>query len=158
MHEWGIYPGTGWIEEAPRARKRIINVPLEARAGEHTYARVIDEVVRPVFESFRPELVLVSAGFDGHWRDPITSLGLSTAAFFTISQKLRVLAQEHCGGRIVFVLEGGYDPANVANGAAAVFAALAGSEAAPDVQDACPHADPDHDARIQEIRLWHGFE
>ena len=66
-------------------------------------------------------MIFVSAGFDAHWNDPITSLGLSTAGFYMLSKKLAGLAEEHCSGKIVFVLEGGYDPLNVANGAAAVF-------------------------------------
>jgi acetoin utilization deacetylase AcuC-like enzyme len=157
-HQWGIYPGTGWIEEAPHAKKRIINVPLHGGAGDPTYARVMDQIVRPAVEAFRPQMLFVSAGFDAHWRDPITSLGLSTAGYFSISSLLVALAQEHCGGKIVFALEGGYDPQNVANGAAAVFAALAGESSVPDAYDACPHPDPDHESRIQEIRRWHGFE
>jgi len=81
----------------------------------------------PFAHSFQPDLILVSAGFDAHWNDPITTLGLSTAGFYSLSKRLVDLAEEHCNGRIVFVLEGGYDPANLANGAAAVFAALTGS-------------------------------
>jgi acetoin utilization deacetylase AcuC-like enzyme len=80
-HQWGIYPGTGWLEDAPEARARIVNVPLSARAGDRTYARVADEIIHPFLRRFQPELVLVSAGFDAHWSDPITSLGLSSAGF-----------------------------------------------------------------------------
>ena len=156
-HQWGIYPGSGWIEDAPHARKRIINVPLHARAGDQTYARLMDEIVKPAIESFHPQMLFVSAGFDAHWNDPITSLGLSTAGYFAISKKLVELAGEHCGGKIIFVLEGGYDPQNVANGAAAIFAALAGKESAPAANDPSPYPDPDHASRLQEIRKWHEF-
>ena len=126
-HQWGIYPGTGWFEEAPHARKRIVNVPLPDGAGDVTFRRIADEIFAPFIHSFKPELILVSAGFDAHWSDPMTSLGLSTAGFYMLSKKLVDLAEEHCNGKIVFVLEGGYDPAGVANGAAAVFSALTGS-------------------------------
>jgi len=157
MHQWGIYPGTGWIEDASQAKRRIINVPLGAGAGDVSYGRVMDEIVKPAVEAFRPQMLFVSAGFDAHWSDPITSLGLSTAGYFAMSQKLVGLAEEHCSGKIVFVLEGGYDPQNVVNGATAVFAALAGESSGPDVHDPCPRADPDHEARIREVRSWHGF-
>jgi len=156
-HQWGIYPDTGWIEDAPRAKKRIVNVPLPAYSGNETYLRITDEIIRPVVESFKPEMLFVSAGFDGHWNDPITSLGLSSAGFFEISKKLVGLASEHCEGRIVFVLEGGYDPVNVSNGAEAVFLALEGSEAGFDAGDANPHREPDVDSRLEEIRKWHNI-
>jgi acetoin utilization deacetylase AcuC-like enzyme len=156
-HQWGIYPGTGWFEEAPHARKRVVNVPLPAGSGDQTYARVMDELIVPFVESFKPEMMLVSAGFDAHWSDPITSLGLSTAGYFTLSRRLVGLAARQCGGRIVFVLEGGYDPDNVANGAAAVFAALGGAESMKGADDASPYPEPDAEARIRQIRKWHGF-
>jgi acetoin utilization deacetylase AcuC-like enzyme len=156
-HQWGIYPGTGWFEEAPHAKKRIVNVPLATGAGDVTYRRIADEIFTPFIRSFKPELILISAGFDAHWNDPITSLGLSTAGFHMLSKKLVDLAEEHCNGKIVFVLEGGYDPANVANGAAAVFSALKGSPTGPDANDPSPYPEPDASKRIDEINKWHGF-
>jgi acetoin utilization deacetylase AcuC-like enzyme len=156
-HQWGIYPGTGWIEDAPHARKRLVNVPLNAGAGNQTYARVADEIFKPVVESFRPEMLLVSVGFDAHWSDPITTLGLSTSGFYTISKKIVELAEGTCGGKIVFVLEGGYDPNNVANGAAAVFSALTNSKSREEANDPSPYPDPDHESRISEIRKWHNL-
>lgn len=156
-HQWGIYPGTGWITDAPEAKKRIANVPLHAFAGDATFPRIADEIFKPMVQSFRPGMLLISAGFDSHWNDPITNLGLSTQGFYEISKKLVDLAEEYCGGRIVFVLEGGYDPENVANGAASVFSALTGSRSANEANDPSPYQDPDHESRIDEIRKWHGF-
>jgi len=155
-HQWGIYPGTGWYEEAPHAKKRIVNVPLPAGSGDKTYQRIADEIFAPFIESFKPELILVSAGFDAHWNDPITSLGLSTTGYYMLSKKLVDLAEEHCGGKIVFVLEGGYDPMNVANGSAAIFAALNGDPFTGPGDDA-PHKEPDASQRIEQVRQWHGF-
>ncbi len=156
-HQWGIYPGTGWITDAPNAKKRIANVPLHAFAGDATFARIADSIFKPMVDAFRPGLLLVSAGFDSHWNDPITSLGLSTQGFYEVSKKLVDIAEEYCGGRIVFVLEGGYDPENVANGAASVFGALTGSRSGKEANDPSPYQDPDHESRIAEIRKWHGF-
>lgn len=155
-HQWGIYPGTGWYEEAPHAKKRIVNVPLPAGSGDKIYEQVADEIFLPFIESFKPELILVSAGFDAHWNDPITSLGLSTAGYFMLSKKLVDLAEEHCGGKIVFVLEGGYDPMNVANGSAAVFSALTGNDFI-DPGDVNPHKEPDVSELIEQVRMRHGF-
>jgi acetoin utilization deacetylase AcuC-like enzyme len=156
-HQWGIYPGTGWINDAPQAKGRLVNMPLHSFAGDEVFARVADEIFKPIVESFRPQMLFISAGFDAHWNDPLTSLGLSTRGFFNISKKLVQLAEEHCKDRIVFVLEGGYDPYNVANGAAAVFDALTNSTLSKDAHDPSPHQEPDHESRISEICKWHGM-
>jgi acetoin utilization deacetylase AcuC-like enzyme len=155
-HQWGIYPGTGWIDDAPHARKRIVNVPLPARAGDRVYEQVADRIFVPFVESFRPQMIFVSVGFDAHWNDPITMLGLSSAGYLTLAKKVRTLAEKYCSGRIVFVLEGGYDPANVANGAEAVFIAATGTGILA-ANDPNPHPEPDCDSRIEEIRKWHGL-
>ena len=74
-----------------------------------------------------------------------------------MSKKLVELAEEYCSGRIVFVLEGGYDLQNVAHGAAAVFDALTSCPLKYEAHDPSPYADPDHEARIHEILIWHGI-
>jgi acetoin utilization deacetylase AcuC-like enzyme len=156
-HQWGIYPGSGWIEDAPHAKGRLVNVPLQAYAGDATFARIADAIFQPVVEKFRPQMLFVSVGFDAHWNDPITSLGLSTQGYYNIAKKLVDLAEEYCSGKIVFVLEGGYDPRNVAHGAAAVFGALTRSGLRVEADDPSPHPDPDHESRIREILKWNGI-
>jgi len=155
-HQWGIYPGTGWIEDAPHAKRRIVNVPLPAYAGDKVYERVANEIFIPFVESFKPQMIFISVGFDAHWNDPITTLGLSMAGYFTLAKKVMALAEEHCDGRIVFVLEGGYDPMNVANGVETVFIAVTG-KGEPDADDLSPHKEPNCESSIAEIRNWHGF-
>lgn len=154
-HQWGIYPGTGGLSDAPAARKRILNVPLPAFSGDACFARIAEVVMRPALAAFRPQLLLVSVGFDAHWNDPITSLGLSTRGFFQVSNSLVEMASEFCQGRVVFVLEGGYDPQNVANGGEAVFRALTGSKEAPSVSDPSPHPEPDIESLLEEVRQVH---
>ncbi len=156
VHQWGIYPGTGWISDAPHAKKRIVNVPLPAYAGDRVYEQVADRIFEPFVEAFQPQMIFVSVGFDAHWNDPITTLGLSTRGYLTLAQKVVALAEEFCGGKIVFVLEGGYEPLNVANGAEAVFVALTG-KGASETRDPSPHAEPDCESRIEEVRKRHGF-
>lgn len=156
-HQWGIYPGTGWLEEAPHARKRIVNVPLLARAGDKVYEQVAELIFKPFVESFKPQLIFISVGFDAHWNDPITMLGLSSAGYFTLAQKVVALADEYCSGKIVFVLEGGYDPLNVANGAGGVFDALSRRGPGHDADDPNPYREPDCEPRIEEVRKLHGF-
>lgn len=156
-HQYGIYPGTGAVGDAPHAKGRIVNVPLPAYAGNQAFNLIADEIIQPMVESFRPEMIFVSAGFDAHWSDPLTALGLSTVGFFDISQRLVKLAEEHCDGKIVFVLEGGYDPTNVANGVEAVFSAMAGSGAKFDAGDASPHPEPEVESILNEVRQRHEF-
>lgn len=156
-HQWGIYPGTGWVDDAPHATGRLINVPLHSRAGDKTFARIHDVIFEPAVKKFKPQMLFVSAGFDAHWNDPLTSLGVSTQGFFDMSKKLVQLAKEHCSGRVVFVLEGGYDPQNVAHGVDAVFGALTDSPLKFEAQDPSPHKEPDHESRIAEIVKWHNL-
>jgi len=155
-HQWGIYPGTGWIEDAPHARKRIVNVPLPAYAGDKVYEQVADRIFAPFVQSFKPQMIFISVGFDAHWNDPITTLGLSTAGYLTLARKVSALAEEYCSGKIVFVLEGGYDPLNVANGAEAVFIAATG-KGSLEAADSNPREEPNCESRIDEICRWHGF-
>jgi acetoin utilization deacetylase AcuC-like enzyme len=156
QYQPGFYPGTGWIEDAAQAKKRIVNVPLPARAGDKVYEQVAEKLFVPFVESFKPQMIFISIGFDAHWNDPITMLGLSTAGYFMLAQKVIALAKEYCDGKIVFVLEGGYDPMNVANGAEAIFVALTG-KGKSDVNDPNPYEEPDCESRIEEIRKWHEF-
>ena len=155
-HQWGIYPGTGRMDDAPHAKGRIVNVPLPAYAGDACFAQILEQVIQPLVKNFSPQIILVSAGFDSHWDDPLTSLGLSSAGFHSISKRLVELAGEVCRGKIVFALEGGYSPRNVANGTAAVFAALTG-ETFSDPGDKFPRGEPNIDKMIESICAWHGF-
>ena len=152
----GFYPGTGWLTDAPHAKGRIVNVPLPARAGDKVYERAADGIFKPFVESFKPEMIFVSVGFDAHWNDPITMLGLSTQGYLMLAKKVVALAEEFCSGKIVFVLEGGYDPVNVANGAEAVFIAETG-KGKSGANDPNPHKEPDCESRIEEVRQWSGF-
>ncbi len=156
-HQWGIYPGTGWIEDAPQAKKRIVNVPLPAYAGDKVYEQVAEKIFIPLIDSFKPQMIFVSVGFDAYWSDPITTLGLSTAGYLMLAKKVMALAEKYCDGRIVFVLEGGYDPTNVLHGAEGVFAAATG-KGEVETNDPNPYQEPDCVSRIEEIRHWHGFQ
>jgi acetoin utilization deacetylase AcuC-like enzyme len=155
-HQWGIYPGTGWLTDAPHAKKRLVNVPLPANTGDKVYEQVADRIFKPFVETFKPQMLFISVGFDAHWNDPITMLGLSTQGYLTLAKKVVALAEEHCDGKIVFVLEGGYDPVNVAYGAEAVFIAMT-AKGESEARDPNPHKEPDCESRIEEIQKWHGF-
>jgi len=156
-HQWGIYPGSGWIEDAPHAKKRIVNIPFPARAGDIAYEQAAERIFRPFVESFKPQMLFISVGFDAHWIDPLTTLGLTSKGYLTLAKKVVALADEFCGGKIVFVLEGGYGPANVANGSDGIFEALTSTQSGNEANDPNPYGEPDCTSRIEEVRKWHGF-
>ena len=156
-HQAGIYPGTGAIDDAPHARGRIVNLPLPAFSGDAVFRQIADEIITPFVRGFQPEIMLVSAGFDSHWRDPLTQLGLTSRGFFELSRHLVELADEICEGKIVFVLEGGYDAESVANGAEAAFLATMGKSYASKAEDKSPYPEADIEKRIQRLHELHGF-
>jgi acetoin utilization deacetylase AcuC-like enzyme len=105
-----FYPGTGAATEIGRGAGRgtTVNVPFPRGVGDRGYRRAFEAVLVPSARAFRPELILVSVGFDAHWRDPLASAALSLTGYAVLSQILLDLADEQCSGRILFVLEGGY--------------------------------------------------
>lgn len=110
-HQSPYYPGTGALDEIGRDAGRgfTVNVPIEAGAVDADYQLVYVEIVVPILRHFEPDLVLVSAGFDAHERDPLGGMRLTTEAFSAMTMELRAVAEECCLGRIVAVTEGGYD-------------------------------------------------
>jgi acetoin utilization deacetylase AcuC-like enzyme len=155
-HQENIYPGSGTIEDAPHACGRIVNVPLPSRSGDESFAHITSRIITPFVHKFQPSLMLVSAGFDSHWDDPLTSLGLTTSGFHSLSKALVALAGEWCKGRIVFVLEGGYNPVNIAHGVDVVFAALTNSEPGDDRRRS-PYHEPEFESRVEAVRKFHDF-
>ncbi len=156
-HQEGIYPGTGDFEDEPQARGRIVNVPLPAHTGDRGYARVIEQVLLPWARALAPAVVLVSAGFDAHWRDPLTQLGLSAQGFAHWAQALVALADETAQGRLAFVLEGGYDPQAVAESGLAVWEVLHGRAAPAGALGPAPYPEPEVADRVAYARRLHGI-
>jgi acetoin utilization deacetylase AcuC-like enzyme len=109
-HQYPHYPGTGhWREIGQHPGDgTTVNVPLPAGVGDDGYKAVFLSLLWPIAERFRPQLILVSAGFDAHWSDPLASLRLSLTGYAKLVRELCRMAQELCDGRIVFALEGGY--------------------------------------------------
>src|SRR5712692_3053858 len=131
MHQFPYYPGTGAADEVGRAAGRgfTVNVPLEAGAVDENYQTVFAHIVLPVLGQFEPDLLIVSAGFDAHERDPLGGMRLTTPAFAAMTLELRGVAEKCCGGRIVAAVEGGYDLHAFAASLDAVIEALSGPPA-----------------------------
>ena len=124
-HQFPFYPGTGAADEVGQAAGAgfTVNVPLEAGAGDADYALAYSSIVRPVLAQFGPELVIVSAGFDAHDRDPLASMCVTTDGYAAIVQALHGWAG---GAGIALVTEGGYDLQALGECVEASFSALAG--------------------------------
>ena len=110
-HQYPAYPGTGGAAEMGMGEGRgyTLNVPLRLGANDALYVRVFRELLSPVVRSFRPELILVSAGFDPYIGDPLGEMKVTPEGFACMTRILLDLAEEWCGGRLVMVLEGGYN-------------------------------------------------
>lgn len=122
-HQAPLYPGTGHADEHGVAGN-IVNAPLPPFSGTAEFRRAMEVDVLPALDAFAPELLLISAGFDAHARDPLAQLQLTNADFEWATRQLVLLAERHCQGRVVSVLEGGYDPVGLAEGCAAHLEAL----------------------------------
>jgi len=118
IHQDGrtCYPGTGRVEETGRGRGDgfTLNIPLFPGCGDAEYLEAMDEKVLPRLDQFRPEFLLLSAGFDAHADDPLASMRVTDDGFSQITRRLMAVADSHCHGCVVSALEGGYDLAALA--------------------------------------------
>ena len=122
-HQSPLYPGTG----SPRERGvagNVVNVPLPAGSGSAEFRAAWGDRILPALDLFAPELLIVSAGFDAHRRDPLAGLNVETADFVWLTEELLAIADRHAQGRVVSVLEGGYDLEALAEAASAHVRAL----------------------------------
>ena len=116
-HQSPLYPGTGAANETGLGN--IVNVPLRPMSGSSQFRTGVTHRILPALEAFRPELVLISAGFDAHRRDPLAQLMLDEADYTWVTERLIELAYRHARGKLVSTLEGGYDLAALGTSAAA---------------------------------------
>jgi acetoin utilization deacetylase AcuC-like enzyme len=160
-HQYPFYPGTGdWPEigDGP-GRGSIINVPYPRGCGDEAYLVAYRDVCAPALRRFRPQFILVSAGFDAHFADPLAQMMVSVAGFYQIATLLRDLAAELCEGKIVFALEGGYDHTAISWSAQTCFDALLRRDFEPDPLGLGPGVTgPDVSGLIARIREVHGLD
>jgi len=125
-HQAPFYPGTGGRNETGEY-DTIINAPLRAGADGEVFAEALAERIFPRLRDFHPDLILISAGFDAHMRDPLGGLRLAEADFSEATKRLMDIADRKCGGRLVSLLEGGYDLEGLGKSVAAHVRALMGA-------------------------------
>jgi acetoin utilization deacetylase AcuC-like enzyme len=125
-HQYPFYPGTGGVAEVgvKEGAGFTLNVPLPAGCGDAEYLRVFRDVVIPAIERFRPQWILVSAGFDPHCQDPLAGMNVTEAGFSQMAGAMLGLAEVYCGGKIAFLLEGGYDLTALRSSVAGVLETL----------------------------------
>jgi acetoin utilization deacetylase AcuC-like enzyme len=121
-HQSPLYPGTGRASETGVGN--IVNVPLAPMAGSQQFRHGFSRAILPALDAFRPEMVLISAGFDAHRRDPLAQLLLDESDYTWVTEQLLEVARRHAGGRVVSTLEGGYDLAALGASAAAHVSVL----------------------------------
>lgn len=158
-HQAPFYPGTGHSGERGEGPGfgTTVNVPLPATTEFHVYDAVFRQVLSPIADRFQPQLILVSAGFDAHWTDPLGQMYLSTAAFAELNKVILKLADLLCEGRLVMVQEGGYNIEAMAACVATCINQLLGDDAAVDSLGPAPTKEIvlNLDVLIGELRRIH---
>lgn len=113
LHQDGrtLFPGSGFVNEigTDKGEGYTVNLAMYPGAGDSSYDRAFSQVLEPVAESYNPDFILVSVGYDGHFRDPLTHLGLTTSGFAMMNSRMKQMAISYAEGRITCFLEGGYD-------------------------------------------------
>jgi len=117
-HQMPLYPGTGQSTETGVA-DNIVNAPLDPGSGSIEFRRAMERIVLPALEAFDPDFLMISAGFDAHREDPLAGLSFDDEDYVWVTKRLKEVADRYCDGRVISVLEGGYDHAALARSAAA---------------------------------------
>ena len=158
-HQDGIYPGTGAVDEIGTGPGQgyNINVPLPAGAGDDAFERLSAEVIEPAAARFQPDLVLVSAGFDAHWLDPLAGLQVTLRGYARVTHSLIEIAHQSCAGRLALTLEGGYHLAALTGGVVTVLRTLLGEADIPDSLGQPPRPEPDVRALVARVKSIHNL-
>jgi len=155
LHQWPHYPGSGDFGEngSGAGSGATLNVPLPAGCGDAEYLAISQRLLVPAANAFRPEIVMVSSGFDAHADDPLGSMQVTRAGFAGLAELARALAETHCGGRLVGVLEGGYALSGLREGSGALLDALLADRATPP-SDSPLH--PQLERVVESVEAVHG--
>lgn len=158
-HRFPHYPGSGRVEESGTGAGKgyTINLPFPAAVGDTGYRDGFMQVVIPALQRYQPELIIVSAGMDAHWDDPLSGMGLSLTGYAALNDMLMTAARELCDGRIVFVQEGGYNLQTLSYGFLNIAYALIGDSTVSDPVGLFPGHEPDVSRLLKEIRTTHGL-
>lgn len=152
-----FYPGSGAAHEIGRGDGlgTTLNVPFGARAGDEAYATAIEEIIEPAISRFEPDMILVSAGFDAHWQDPLAAAALSLEGYATMSRAIIEIANRLCAGRVLFVLEGGYHFQALSHGVLNVIYGLIDKDSVSDPLGRSPYSSPNVTKLLAQLKRLH---
>lgn len=159
-HQSPLYPGTGHLNEIGHGEGRgtTINIPVPPETGDSAFQTITDQITLPALTRFEPQLILISAGFDAHWRDPLANLQVSLTTFAKLSQQLIATAKTLCDGKIIFVTEGGYDLDVLSYGVLNAALALLGDETIHDSLGKSSHEHPLDETLLSRLRSTHQLQ
>eukprot|EP00803_Ostreobium_quekettii_P004465 evm.model.scf_1701.3 EVM.evm.TU.scf_1701.3 scf_1701:9969-17604(-) len=160
-HQDGSYPGTGklqYVGEGPGEGTNI-NIPLPGDSGDFASKAAFEEIVGPAAERFGPDIILVSAGYDAHWRDPLAGLQFRTSTYHWLVGSVKSLASRLCGGRCVFMLEGGYHLEALGQSLADSFLGALGEPSGDDFDASILREEPVEKVKkvLDRARVLHGL-
>ncbi len=158
LHQSPLWPGTGAAGDigAGPGEGFTMNIPMPPGAGDVAYLRAFDELIAPFARRFQPQLLMVSSGYDVHWRDPLSQMALTLDGYAQLARRARLLAEELCQGRLVILLEGGYDLDAVSYGVMDTALALMGREdEAEDPFGPPPTPETDVSALLAQLQRIH---
>jgi acetoin utilization deacetylase AcuC-like enzyme len=158
-HQYPYYPGTGnWSEKGHgEGAGTVLDVPLPPGVGDAGYAQILADLVWPLAERYQPDLVLVSAGYDAHWNDPLAQMELSLTGYAHLARELVEIAAQLCDGRIVITLEGGYQVNVLAYGVLNAFYAMLGDATIADPLGRSSRPSRPVDELVARLRDLHGL-
>jgi acetoin utilization deacetylase AcuC-like enzyme len=158
-HQYPHYPGTGHWQEIGQGQGQgtTANVPLSPGVGDAGYNLIFEDFLWPLSERYRPQLVLVSAGYDAHWRDPLAGMTLSIAGYAQLARCLKSLAETLCDGKVVFTLEGGYDLDVLSYAVLNAVKVLLGDDDVIDPLGPSPRAERPVDDWVEQLKGVHGL-
>lgn len=157
VHQAPFYPGTGSAQERGHGpgEGSTTNVPMPSGSGDAAYERIFRTILRPIAMAFDPELILLSAGYDAHWKDPLGGMRLTAGGFGTLVREIVGWSDACCDGRVVAVMEGGYDADALAVSAAATIDVMNHPDATiRDPIGPAPGTDLDVEAYLDEVAAY----
>ncbi|HDH96460.1 MAG TPA: histone deacetylase [Proteobacteria bacterium] len=155
-HQFPYYPGSGAAHEVGTGEGEgfTVNVPLSTGHGDGDYMRIFEELFKPIILEYRPDMILLSAGFDIYERDPLGGMSVTPQGFGQLTRILLEIAEETCNGRLVATLEGGYDLTGLALGVKSVLEMMAEEPDRREAMDARP-LNPSIDDTVRRIKDIH---
>lgn len=154
IHQVFSFPGTGKLRQVGKGsgKGRTVNIPLLAGSGDGEYTALFEKILKPIALEFKPEFILISAGFDIHVKDPLGGMRVTPRGFAAITRSILNTADACCGGKVVMTLEGGYDLQGLQDSVRMVLREMAGLQET-DIEDSIAEADPKR-LKVLVWRIW----